>query len=1477
MSSILNPPSTAGSNKPAVDVSKPTLLAPGVTFRDIGDTASSRKSIFDGTLNAARQLPVVKNTRYQLAVENVDYEDPETISLAKQKKMLLRGETAARRLRGDWVLRDLNGQEIERRRATLASVPYQTDRGMFIINGVQTGLKNQLRLDPGVYTRRKENGEIESHANAKPGTGVVHRYHLEPETGIFRIEFAQSNMPLLPVLRAFGVTDDEVRKRWGNELFEANVKKADNSVITKLYSKLIRAGAAKTDAEKAAAVVAALSKIEFDPAVNKHTLGSDYKNLNKDAILAITNKLLAVSRGESETDNRDHMAFQQFVSPESLFAERLKRPGILLHQLLWKASTSGSLKPIPVGAFNKHLHGAIQDSGLGLSLEDVNPLEWLDLQHAVTRLGRGGIASVDSVPIDARMVMPSHMGYLDPVKTPESMSIGVEGRAAFATRLGNDGRLYTPYFDPKTKQRVYKNAREVMNLTLAFPNEMESKSPLVGVLKNGEVDYVPREQVDLVLPKVSEWLSPLSNLVPMANASRADRTSMGARFLSQALPLAKPESPLVQSQVPGKSGLSFAEHFGTRMGAVRAKEQPGVVEKVTPEEVVVRYADGSRETHELYNSHPNNRKTYLHNTAVVSPGDSVKPGQLLAKSNFTDDNGKVAVGLNLRTAYVAWGGHNFEDAVVVSESAARRLSSEHLYQQQLDFSPNQRRNKKDFVSIFASRFDRSILNKLDDNGVVKVGTVVKYGEPLALVAEERDITHKSVHAPHRGAFTDRSILWDHHEDGVVTDVEVTPRGLAIAVKTTQPLKHGDKLAGLAGDKGVVAKVIPDDEMPYDPQTKMPYELLLNPQGIITRGNPAQKFELWLSKIAAKTGNPYVMDDFQDKDMAEFVSSELEKNGLKGMETVIDPTTGRKITAATGLRYQLKLHHQAESKGQGRGLGAYSSEGTPAKTGGQVGSSKRLSMMDIYSLHSSGATQVLRDARLIRGQHDPEYWAARMSGFQPPTPKTPMVYRKFLAYLRGAGINVERRGSQQHLMAMTDKMVDALAENREIENAETVDWKGGLKPVGGGLFDTKLTGGHGNENRWSFFKLHEPMPNPAFEEPIRHLLKLSGPKFEKILAGEEQFNEKTGPAAIYSALADIDLDRALNACREEIKDSRKTVRDSAIRRLRYLHGLKKQGVQPKELMITKVPVLPPAFRPISQMTNGQQLVSDVNFLYKEAMDANKNLKELSGQVSNLSEERKALYGALKAVAGLGDPIQAKNKERRVQGLLAQIIGSSPKFGVVQRKLLGTTLDLVGRAVITPNPDLSMDEVGIPEGRAWDVYSPFLVGRLVRQGVSRAQALDYVDQRHPLARKALLAEMESRPVIISRAPLLHRFGRMAAFPRLVRGDTLQISPLIVAGFGADFDGDTMNYEVVADDAAADEAARKMLPSRNLIAVSDLKRPMHKPKNEFVAGLYHATAKRSKKDPVTFATVKDMMRALKNGDINAEDPVEIIDDRH
>lgn len=1455
---------------------EPLGQPPAFQPRAFGDVSALRTNIFDRALSSAQSIEPVQNDLYTLRLSNVGYSGPERFNKAAQKKAVLTRGSLARKLVGTWELVDNKTQQpVASRATTIANVPYLSDAGTFINKGVEYTLAHQMRLRPGVFTREKDNGELEAHVNTLPGKGRSHRYYMDPKTGVFKMQIGQAQIPLMPLLKTLGVSEQDIRKAWGNEITAANMEQGDAGTIDKIYQRLAYKADSNLDQlGKIKAIAAEFAKTEFDEDVTKRTLGTAYKTLTPEAVLDITKKLIAVNRKEADSDDRDSMAYQQVFGPEDLIAERFVKDKANLRQLLWKATAKKNLDHVPTGVFNKAITAALIGSGLGSSLEEINPAEIFDHQTRVTRLGEGGIGSLDAVPAESRSVQPSHFGFIDYLRTPESGKVGVDMRFARGARKGNDGKIYMPVKNIQTGAIEYKTPQEIADTPLAFPGEERSDLPMVAALVGGKLKYVPKDQAQYTAPDMDSTLSDLTNMVPMKSMVKGQRVIMGARMFTQALPLVNGEAPLVQSAAPDNPNESHEDRMGANLGAVRA-QAPAQVVSVTPDEIVLRTQDGKKEVIDLYNDAPFNRKTFWTQKAAVQPGDVVKPGQLLATSNFTDPKGSAALGMNMRVAYLPFRGKNYEDAIVISESAAKRLTSEHMYQHEAEWDDNTHVGKKAFMSLFPSEYDKKMLDKFDDNGAIKKGTEVNFGDPLVLVAKKRDQVYGKVHRGRAGNFSNDTLTWEHHSPGIVTDVEHTKKGVSVVVKTKAQMETGDKLTGRFGDKGVIAEVVPDSQMPHDKDGN-PFEVLVSPLGLISRVNPAQVVEAALSKVAEKTGQPFKIKDFEsDKDLVDFAMQELQKHNLSDTEDVIDPETGRKISGIlTGKRFFMKLHHTAESKGQGRSIGGYTAEGTPAK-GGSEGA-KRVGMLELGALLSHGAGKVIRDAKMVRGQANPDYWAQFMAGYDPPLPKVPHVYEKFVSQLRGAGINTVRTGTKTHIMAMSDKTVDELAGDRELQNSETVDWKGNLRPVKGGLFDETLTGGH-NGNRWSKITLHEPMPNPVMEEPIRRTLGLTEKQFRDVLSGALPLNEKTGPQAIQEALAKINLPKAIDQAREDIKSARKSVRDAAVRRLGFLKGAEATGIQPKDWMMTKVPVLPPMFRPVSSIgPKKMQLVDDANYLYKELLEANNVLKESSGLVADYGGERLGVYDSLKAVTGLGAPQQPKNVERNVRGFLNKIFGESPKFGTMQRKLLSSTVDLVGRGVITPNPDLDMDEVAIPEEKAWDIYKPFVVRGLVRRGLPRMQALQAVEDKNKAAFDELNKQMGAKPIVINRAPVLHRYGVMAFYPRLTKNKVMEVNPVITKGFGADFDGDAMQYHVPSTEEAAKEAVEKMLPSKNLFSTSGFK-AHYVPNKDYQTGVYLASSQTNKSaKPRVFRNKKDALAAYRRGDIGVDTPVHIVEDK-
>lgn len=555
---------------------------------------------------------------------------------------------------------------------------------------------------------------------------------------------------------------------------------------------------------------------------------------------------------------------------------------------------------------------------------------------------------------------------------------------------------------------------------------------------------------------------------------------------------------------------------------------------------------------------------------------------------------------------------------------------------------------------------------------------------------------------------------------------------------------------------------------------------------------------------------------------------------------------------------------------GRDIGGYTADEQPGR-GGKRGA-KKLSGFDVNALLAHGAHDVLKDAILVRGTKNEDFWNSLRLGRPLPEPDVPFIYDKFMSTLKAGGINTVKKGDIISVMPLTNKDVDNITSG-EVKGSAQVN-ASSLEPVKGGLFDPTLTGGLQGK-KWTHIKLADPMPNPVMEESIRRILGLRVKDYLSIISGRQELDGLTGGKAIERALRSIDVDDKIKDLTKTVKTSRGANRDNAVKALRYLSGAKKQGINPGDWVINKVPVIPPVFRPISVIGDVVR-ASDLNGLYRDIIETNNGIKELRTDLpeSALADEKEQLYKAIVAAYGLGDPITPEGQSKRWHGAIRQVIGTSPKYGMFQSKVLSKTVDVVGRGVIAPDPNLDMDSIGIPEDKAWELYRPFVQRRLVRRGFPATKAAELIDQRSKEAEDELEREMDNRPVIMDRAPTWHKFNLLAFRPRLVKDeDVVRVSPLIVAGFNADFDGDAVNFHVPVTNKAVDQARDKMLPSKNLFRVTDLRSVQHAPSKEMIMGLYQLTREPKKaKEPVVFPTMAAAKKAYEEGLIDVDDPIVI-----
>jgi DNA-directed RNA polymerase subunit beta len=571
------------------------------------------------------------------------------------------------------------------------------------------------------------------------------------------------------------------------------------------------------------------------------------------------------------------------------------------------------------------------------------------------------------------------------------------------------------------------------------------------------------------------------------------------------MPLEHPEAPLVQNLDPDDpDGRSFDQKLGAFAGAVfHDSQEDAQVLSVHPDRIKLRGPSGDKDV-PLYNNLSLNRKTRIHNTTALKAGDTVKPGQLLARSNYTDDKGTLAIGTNARVALVPFRGYSMDDATVISASFAKKLTSEHSDLYHTELRKGVKSGREHFNSLFPTAFKKDQLDKLDEDGVIQPGQILQPGDPFMLLTRPKVMSSAGsmvgkLSRTVRESRSDASMTWDESVAGEVTDVSKTTKGYKVVVKSLRPAGIGDKMVLRSGNKGVISRILPDDQMPRTTDG-LPLELLLNELGLPSRVNSSLPYELMLGKVAKKEGKPQVVSSYTKpgEHFYDLVRAKLTAAGLTDTERVFDPVMNRELDKPVMVGYGtvLKLHHTSASKGSARSNASYDADEQPSRGGGEAAQAKRLSGLEISAMLSSGAYANLREAATLRGQRNDDFWKALRSGQTPKTPGRPFVWDKFRVLLAGAGIQTKDLGGGKIRMGpFTDK---DMAEKGalSVKHGEIVD-PYTLAPVPGGLFDEALVGG----NRWGKIDLPEAMPNPATESILRALLGLKKDELRNLIAGK----------------------------------------------------------------------------------------------------------------------------------------------------------------------------------------------------------------------------------------------------------------------------------------------------------------------------------------------------------------------------------------
>lgn len=1400
-----------------------------------------------------------KRTLVLTGLEIRDNLDPGDYS--SQREARLSGASWSVPVVGSFELKE-GGKVIDRARIKILDLPRLTNRGTYIVSGTEYAFPIQKRLRSGPYVRYTNAQELVTNFNLAKGKNFDIGLH--PTKGHFQLRVDSSqNIPLYPILKTLGVSDDDMVKAWGREVYAAN-RVDDTAVTTKaLTSAFEKLSYGKEPPEDVAAGLRELfSNTKMDEKNVELTLGRGYSSVSGRALLDATVKMLRVGRGEVEEDNRDSLIHNDIVDLADFVVERFKDftfRSRITRTLLNNIDRRDKISQIiSRDAFQRPVDSLMTESQLSRAPTQTNPLGMISDYTAVTVRGEGGVSDEMLLHNRAlRALDPSHLGFLDPAHTPEGQGVGTTLHLTTNTRKrGRD--LVTRVWDVAAGKPVELTPAELWRVRVAFPESFTGNGLVndktVRVSERGEIHSVPRGQVQYVFMNPRHLLDVNTSAVPFTSHNNGARVMLASKMGVQAKPLAEPDVPLVQVALEGGATVERA------VGRAFSPKSPvaGKVEKVTEDSVVI-----SGHKVPLPNYFPLNANNFLHATPRVKVGDKVSAGQVLADTNYTK-NGDLALGKNLLVAYTPFKGMNVEDGVVVSESAAKKMTSEHMYQQSYPYDTDTVLDLKRFRTYFPAKITENQASKLDDNGVIKKGQEVKPGDILVASMRRRPMGTETQRAAAVSKilakeWRDDSLTWTKSVPGVVVDVAKRHNEVMVLVRTAEPMRVGDKLVGRYGNKGIVVHILPDSEMPRDEKGRV-IDLLLNPNGVVSRMNLGQILETTASRVAEKTGKPFASPGFGD-DATKVIAAELKKNGLKDHETIFDPQDNAKIPGVlVGRQYIYKLEHQAEKKATARGGGVgevYSGEQQPSQ--GQGVGGRAIGNMELYALLAHGALANVDEMYGVKSNFDPEVWRAIESGTPLPPRRPSYAQKKFLTLLQGMGVKVDRRGDDMVMLPFLDRDVKKLSAG-EIKTFKLLRGKD-LKEEKGGLFDPKVTGGVQGD-RWSHMRLPEPIPNPTFEKAILSLLHMTKAQFDEILASK-------GGAEIKKRLAAIDVKKRISEIEKAIIGKSGAELNALHRELRFLRALRDNKIKPEEYVIEYLPVLPPQFRPVYTMPDGNLNVSHVNFHYQAVAQVADQLRVMQGK--QFASQRRRLASELyKGVGGLMGVNEGIVERPGIHGIAQQLGGAgSPKGGFVHGRLFKRRQDVSATSVIVANPELGLDEVGVPEQLAWKTFAPFVVKELTTMGMKPLEAREAMDKKTEQARQALAKVISEKHVILNRAPTLHKFSVMAFKPRLVSGYALQIPPLVVGGFNADFDGDTMAIHVPVSAQANAEAA-KMLPSKHLYKPgSGALQP--KIEHEYVLGLFKIT-RPGRVTTKRFSSTGEVVSALNARRIEPDDMVSV-----
>ncbi|MGL5506279.1 MAG: DNA-directed RNA polymerase subunit beta [Paraclostridium sp.] len=779
------------------------------------------------------------------------------------------------------------------------------------------------------------------------------------------------------------------------------------------------------------------------------------KHILLDDIIASISYQFNIFYNIGHIDDIDHLGNRRIRSVGELLQNQVRIGLSRMERVIKERMTVQDMEAItpqalvnirPVSAAIKEFFGSSQ---LSQFMDQTNPLSELTHKRRLSALGPGGL-SRERAGFEVRDVHHSHYGRMCPIETPEGPNIGLINSLSIYAKINEFGFIESPYRKVDKENRKLTNeihyltadeedlfiraqANEPLDENDAFVN-----SRVVCRTVNGAVELVPTDKVDYMDISPKQVVSIATAMIPFLENDDANRALMGSNMQRQAVPLVRREAPVI--------GTGAEYRAAKDSGAVVVAKNSGIAERVTADEIIIKREDGNKDRYNLLKFKRSNQGTCINQTPIISRGEKIEAGDVIADGPSTE-MGEVALGRNCFIAFMTWEGYNYEDAILINERLVKedRLSTIHI--EEYECEARDTKLGPEEITRDIPNVGESAIKNLDERGIIRIGAEVDSGDILVgkvtpkgeteLTAEERLL--RAIFGEKAREVRDTSLKVPHGESGIIVDVKVFTREngddlspgvnelVRCYIAKKRKITVGDKMAGRHGNKGVISRVLPEEDMPFM-ENGQPLDIVLNPQGIPSRMNIGQVLEVHLG-LAAKTLGWHVATSVFDGAKEENIREALVEAGYPedGKLTLYDGRTGdafdNRITV--GYMYMLKLHHLVDDKLHARSTGPYSLVtqqplGGKAQFGGQ-----RFGEMEVWALEAYGAAHILQEILTVKSDDvvgRVRTYEAIVKGENIPEPGIPESFKVLIKELQSLCLDVK---------VLTE-------EDQEIEVKESID-------------------------------------------------------------------------------------------------------------------------------------------------------------------------------------------------------------------------------------------------------------------------------------------------------------------------------------------------------------------------------------------------------------------------------------------------------